>query len=231
MKSKLYISSAIICYIMSFIILLGCIIIRLIPNILLNINIRIILLLIVCILIYIGGFILVKKLNYNKRILKINLITYFLIYITTIFTLTLFEEIYGRQGFIIIDWDKDLLDMYLKNSFNIEPFSTIKLFINGYKNGIVSFNDFSTNIIGNLLAFMPCGIFIPLMFKGINKYYKFLILMIFIILLIEVLQFLTMSGSFDIDDLILNLLGASIIYFITRIKCINKFIHRIFLCE
>ena len=76
---------------------------------------------------------------------------------------------------------------------------------------------------------MPCGIFIPLMFKGINKYYKFLILMIFIILLIEVLQFLTMSGSFDIDDLILNLLGASIIYFITRIKCINKFIHKIFL--
>ena len=231
MKNKLKISLVIICYMLSFLILLFCIKVRLTPKIYLNTDIRLMLLLIVCILIYIGSFILVKKLNYNKKILRVNLIIYFLIYTITIFSLTLFDEIYGRQGIIIIEWDKELLDMYLNQSFNIIPFKTIKLYTQGYLNGIVSFNNFNINIIGNFLAFMPYAVFLPLIFKKINKYYKFLITMIIIIILIEILQFITMSGSCDIDDLILNLLGSSIIYFIIKIKCINKFIHKIFLCE
>ena len=227
MKNKLYRNSVIFCYILSFFILLYCI--NVIPKLI--INIRIILLSIVCILIYMGGFILVNKLNYYKKILKINLIIYSLIYIITIFSLTLFDEIYGRQGLVIIDWDKDLLNNYINTSFNIIPFKTVKLFYNGYINGFVNYKDFYVNVVGNFLAFMPCGIFLPLIFKSMNKYYKFLITMIVIIVVIELLQFLTMSGSCDIDDLILNLLGASIVYFITRIKCINKFIHKIFLFE
>ena len=119
MKNKLKISLVIICYMLSFLILLFCIKVRLTPKIYLNTDIRLMLLLIVCILIYIGSFILVKKLNYNKKILKVNLVIYFLIYTVTIFSLTLFDEIFGRQGLIVIDWDKNLLDMYLKYSFNI----------------------------------------------------------------------------------------------------------------
>ena len=78
---------------------------------------------------------------------------------------------------------------------------------------------------------MPYGIFLPLIFKKMKKYYKFLITMIFIVVVIELLQFITMSGACDIDDLILNVLGASIIYFIAKIKCINNIIHKIFLWE
>ena len=70
-----------------------------------------------------------------------------------------------------------------------------------------------------------------LIFKNINKYYKFFIVMCFIVLCIEILQFITMSGSCDIDDLILNVFGASIIYFICKIKCINKLIRKVFLYE
>jgi len=55
--------------------------------------------------------------------------------------------------------------------------------------------------------------------------------MIIIVVVIELLQFVTMSGACDIDDLILNVLGASIIYFIFKIRCINNFIHKIFLWE
>ena len=78
---------------------------------------------------------------------------------------------------------------------------------------------------------MPYGMFIPLMFKRINKYYKFLILMVILVIGIELLQFITLSGSCDIDDLILNVLGASIIYFICRIKVVKKIINKIFLFE
>ncbi|MBR6690536.1 MAG: VanZ family protein [Bacilli bacterium] len=231
MKNKLYIFLSIICYVVSFFILLFCIKIRLTPNINLNTSSRLTLLLIVCVLIYLGGLILIKKLDYNKKILKVNLIIYFLIYTVTIFSLTLFDEIYGRQGLIIIDWDKDLLNQYLESSFNIIPFNTIKLFTQGYMNGIVNYKNFSVNIIGNLLAFMPYGIFLPLIFKSTNKYYRFLITMILIVVIIELLQFVTMSGSCDIDDLILNVLGATIIYWVSRIKLINLLIKKVFLFE
>lgn len=231
MKNKIYGYLSVFCYLISSFILMFCIGLKLIPNFNISTSLKILLLLVVCILIYISGFILIKKLNYTKKILKINLIIYFLIYIITIFSLTLFDEIYGRQGLIIIDWDKGLLDYYIKYSFNIMPFDTIKLFINGYINGFVTFKDFAINIIGNFMAFMPFGVFLPLMFKSMRKYYKFLLVMLLIIVIIELLQFVTMSGSCDVDDLILNVLGASIIYFVFKIKCINGFIQKIFLFE
>lgn len=231
MKNKLYKALVITFYVLSLFILLFCIKIRLTPRVYLETDIRLMILFIACLLIYINGYILTKKLNCTKKILKINLILYFIIYTITICTLTLFDEIFGRQGFVIIKWDKKLIDLYMKYSFNIVPLKTIKLFVIGYMKGIVSFRNFSVNIIGNLCAFMPYGLFLPLIFKSMNKYYKFLLTMIIIVILIELLQFVTMSGSCDIDDLILNVVGASIIYFIIRIKCINKFIHKVFLYE
>ena len=231
MKDKIYKDIVIVFYLLSLFILLFCIKIRFTPNIYLKTNARLLLLFIVCILIYINGFILVKKLNFNKKILKFNLITYFLIYTITIFTLTLFDEIFGRQGLVVIEWDKELIKFYMKTSFNIIPFRTIRLFTLGYIKGIVSFKNFSVNIFGNLCAFMPYGLFLPLMFRNMNKFYKFLITMILIVIIIELLQFVTMSGSCDIDDLILNVLGASIVYFICKIRFINNLIYKIFLFE
>ena len=231
MKNKIYKILVFVFYILSLFILLLSTRVGLNYKIYLNTNTSMVLLLLACVFIYINGIILIKKLNYNKKILKINLVIYFIIYTITICSLTLFEEIYGRQGLIIIEWNRELLNMYLKHSFNIIPFNTIKLFIQGYMNGIVSFKNFSVNIIGNVLAFMPYGLFLPLIFKKMKKYYKFLITMVFIVIVIELLQFITMSGACDIDDLILNVLGASIIYFIAKIKCINNFIHKIFLWE
>ena len=172
-----------------------------------------------------------KKLNNSKKILKSNIIIYFIIYTITIITLTLFDEIFGRNGIVLVNWNKGLLNNYINNSFNIVPFDTINLFINGYKNGVVTQEDFLINIYGNLFVFMPYGIFIPLIFKRINKYYKFLIFITIFVIIIELLQFLTLSGSCDIDDLIFNVIGASIIYFICKISFIKKLINKIFLFE
>lgn len=231
MKDKLYKSLVIIFYLLSFFILLFCIKVRVTPHVYLKTNVRLILLSILCLFIYIAGFILVKKLNYDKNILKIHLVIYFLIYTITICTLTLFDEIFGRQGFVIIRWNKQLLDLYMKYSFNIIPFKTINLYISGYINEIVNFKNLSINIFGNFCAFMPYAIFLPLMFKGMNKFMNFFTAITFSVIIIELLQFVTISGSCDIDDLILNVTGACIVYLITRIKCINKIIHKVFLYE
>ena len=231
MRTKIHKIISVVLYVVSFLILLFCIKNGLNSNIYLNTNTRLMLLSVVCIFIYINGFILVKKLNFSDKILKINLVIYTLIYIFTLCTLTLFDEIYGRNGLILIDWDKELLNYYMNTSFNIIPFKTIKLFINGYSNGVVTLKDFITNIFGNICAFMPFAIFLPLLFKKINKYWKFLITMIVVVVIIELLQFATLSGACDIDDLILNVMGASIIYFITKIKYVNKFIRKFFFLE
>lgn len=231
MKNKIYKALSILLYIVSIIIVLFCIKIRITPGMYLNIKLRLILLTIVCLLLYINNFILIKKLNYNKKILKINIILIFLVYIFTIFNLTLLDERFGRGKLTIAKWDSELLQNYIKTSFNIIPFNTIKLFINGYIRGYVSTTNFLINIIGNFVAFMPFGIFLPLLFKKINKYYKFLIIMIIIVATIEILQFLTLSGSCDIDDLILNIMGASAIYGLYKIKSINKLVNKVILFE
>lgn len=192
---------------------------------------ELLLVLLSCLFIYISGYILVRKLNCSKKILKLNLILYFIIYTILVIMLTLFDELFGRNGIIIIDWTEEIFNIYMKHYFNIIPFNTINLFIKGYIDGYISFRSFVINIFGNIFVLMPYGLFIPLIFSYINKYYKFLILIIFIVIIIEVLQFITLSGSCDIDDLILNLFGASITYFMFKINIINKIIRRIFLYE
>ena len=70
--------------------------------------------------------------------------------------------------------------------------------------------------------FIPMGIFLPLCFKNINKknIFKYAVLIPFAI---EVLQ-LVAGRSFDIDDLVMNILGIVIGYFIVelvkKLKCL-----------
>ncbi|MEH7178293.1 VanZ family protein [Neobacillus vireti] len=72
------------------------------------------------------------------------------------------------------------------------------------------------NIVGNILLFMPLGFSIPLRFK-VNKFWKVIIFGFFTSCLVEVIQLLTSIRSFDVDDLILNTLGAIIGFVLFRL--------------
>ncbi|KAB2451066.1 VanZ family protein [Bacillus sp. CH126_4D] len=86
------------------------------------------------------------------------------------------------------------------------------------------------NTLGNVIIFIPFGFLLPLLFKQINNVKMVSKIFIKFILLIESLQLLTFTGVFDIDDIILNMLGALIGYasFIgmkhiwERIKSVDK---------
>lgn len=54
----------------------------------------------------------------------------------------------------------------------------------------------------------PSGILIPLAFPRIKSLPLFIGCILIIIILIELIQLFTMAGSFDIDDILLNLVGA-----------------------
>ncbi|MEK4697441.1 VanZ family protein [Bacillus sp. FSL M8-0063] len=68
------------------------------------------------------------------------------------------------------------------------------------------------NTLGNVIIFIPFGFLLPLLFKQIYNVKMASKIFIKFILLIESLQLLTFTGVFDIDDIILNMLGALIGY-------------------
>lgn len=63
------------------------------------------------------------------------------------------------------------------------------------------------NILGNIIPFMPFGFLLPITYNKINSFFKVVASSIVFILLVEVFQLLTKIGSFDVDDIILNLIG------------------------
>ena len=184
---------------------------------------RLVLLCISCLFLYFGGFILSKYLDNNKS-MKINLYIFFVLYLILLITLTLFDSLWLRNGFNIQEFNN------IKDRINLIPFKTIITFINEF-NSMYSTSQIILNLFGNVFAFMPMALFLPLLFKKENKFKNFVIILIVIILGIEFLQLITGSGRFDIDDLILNLFGACLAYVLLNIKSARSLIRNVFLLE
>lgn len=85
-------------------------------------------------------------------------------------------------------------------------------------------NNFSAyQSLGNFMLFFPLGFYLPLIIKKINSYKKLFVIALLSSLSIEIIQFLISSlvgftyRITDIDDLILNTLGALFGYFIFKL--------------
>lgn len=222
MKKKINLVSSIIMYVVAILILLFYAIASF--KIEMVEFFRLILLCTSCLFLYFGGLLLSKYLSNNKP-MKINLYIFFILYLMLLITLTLFDSSWGRNGFAIKDFK-----VYIKQSVNLVPFKTIINYIKEF-NSMYSTRQIMFNLLGNICAFMPIALFLPLLFKKQSKFKNFIITMIIIILGIESLQLITTSGRFDIDDLILNLFGAVIMYLLLNIKSVNDLINNIFLLE
>ena len=171
---------------------------------------------------YLGSLFLSKYLKSNKP-MQVYLYLIFLMYILVLIKLTLFASNYGRNELNIFDFNHEYIGEYLQNQVNIIPFKTIMEYIKRWDHIAIY------NLFGNIIAFAPMGLFLPLLFKKQNKLKTFILTNIAIILTIELFQFLSLSGSFDIDDLILNLIGSLTIYSLFKIKKINHLILKIFI--
>ncbi|WP_339254831.1 VanZ family protein [Sporosarcina sp. FSL W8-0480] len=65
--------------------------------------------------------------------------------------------------------------------------------------------------LGNLIAFIPFGILVPIVFEHHFKTYaKLITLFVSFILCMEIVQLITYLGSFDVEDIIINTMGATI---------------------
>ena len=177
-----------------------------------------------CGFLWLGGFLLTKRSGKNRP-MKINLRIFLALYLLLFATLTLFDPLWGRNGGFV-SWNKELFDMYVQNSLNLVPFKTVLQYFN---RGTI--NQFVVNIVGNIVCLMPLGILLPLNFEKQRKTGIFILTCVLIVSAVEILQFVTLSGSCDIDDLILNVFGAFLIYLFTKNKEASSFLKQIFLCE
>ena len=69
---------------------------------------------------------------------------------------------------------------------------------------------FAVNFLGNVVLFVPWGMLLPVCFRRFQCFRRFLLLTIAVLVFIETIQIFTMLGSFDIEDILLNLTGACI---------------------
>ena len=187
-----------------------------------------------CLFLYLGALFLSKYRKDNKA-MKINLWIFFVLFCGLLITLTLFDPMWGRNGLSIFNWSQadfsKYFNYYVESSVNLIPFKTIIGYTKDIFTSLLDTSNIFANLLGNLVCMMPFAFFIPMLFKKINNAKKFLLIILCITLGIELIQFITFSGSCDIDDIILNTLGAFIMYKILNIKDIKNLIKNIFLLE
>ena len=108
------------------------------------------------------------------------------------------------------DWgDSQIYSEQMRSNINLIPFLTIG---NYWK--VVTRLEFTPlffhsviNLGGNIFLFIPLGYFMPRLWPFLRNFFAFLLTCTAAIVLVELLQLVTLLGSLDIDDLILNLFG------------------------
>jgi glycopeptide antibiotics resistance protein len=95
----------------------------------------------------------------------------------------------------------------ISRSYNLIPFKTILEFMG--ENSLVSRSYAASNILGNIILFIPCGVYLRAMPKQ-GRFAKSLLMMILVTVAIESIQFAFGLGACDIDDVILNSVGGAI---------------------
>lgn len=97
--------------------------------------------------------------------------------------------------------------------WNLIPFETITRFIRLLDSSDPALRNHAViNLFGNVIMFIPLGFCLPMLWERLRKLWKVLLTTALIITLVELTQLLTLVGSCDTDDLILNVLGTAIGY-------------------
>lgn len=135
---------------------------------------------------------------------KICCIILFILYLLLLLYLTMYSRHYGRG--------------YVRRSMNLIPLRTILQYINANINRDI----IVTNLLGNVVAFMPMGFLLPLVFKRLSGFFRAVLTTAGASLVIEIAQYVTGVGAADIDDIILNTLGGVLgflIFLVCRSLC------------
>ena len=116
--------------------------------------------------------------------------------------------LFGRSG----GWNASLpYAQQLRQNTNLTPFFTIQnyLYVLQHPSDRYILIHCFINLAGNILLFIPAGWLFPHLWQRMQNFFRFLFSFAGIILLIETIQLFSLLGRFDVDDVILNLVGAT----------------------
>lgn len=157
-----------------------------------------------------------------QKWIKLIFTVYLLVLVKVIIFKYPFEQLYA----IAQTWRRDVILEGLGTA-NFIPFKTIKMYIK-YADKLNSFE----NLAGNILAFVPFGFLLPLVRKKESNLADIFANAMILVVGIEVFQLFSAFGAFDVDDIILNCLGAVIGYFVYN-RCYRLFpvLHKFSQCD
>ena len=135
--------------------------------------------------------------------------TMFIVYLFALLYFTIFSESLGRTPGTAGS---------STGRYNLELFAEIRRFWS-YREQL-GLGAMILNIFGNIAAFIPCGYLLPRVMHRCSTLSSTLLIGFLISFVIECTQYLFSVGSFDVDDLLLNLAGVLIGYLI------NLWVHR-----
>lgn len=145
---------------------------------------------------------------------------YGLIVISVIYAVSLVYLLFAKGNRVLLSGAS--LSEYISVLCNFVPFVTIVSYVKALTDHSVNIMIPIKNLGGNFILFMPFALIMYAFTK--MKEMKFLAINFLLILAIEVMQIVTRTGSFDVDDIILNMLGAGLAYWgISRVlKCTRE---------
>ena len=97
-------------------------------------------------------------------------------------------------------------------SYNLELFKEIKRFLNN--TGTLGIRSVLLNLVGNVIGFMPLGFLLPLAFSRVRGIVFMTLISFTTTLIVETCQLVSCTGSFGVDDLLLNTIGGILGYLI-----------------
>lgn len=106
--------------------------------------------------------------------------------------------------------------------YNFVPLKTIATFITKVRNGELNFSSAVDNMVGNFIMFIPFSFMLPIIVKKADSFVKTIVITVGVIICLELLQLVLQSGSFDVDDIILNTIGAAAGYGLYKLRIVQR---------
>lgn len=130
----------------------------------------------------------------------------FVFYILFVIKVVILKYPFERLYQIAQTWTREVILEGLDTA-NFTLFKTIRMYIR-YADRLNSVE----NLVGNVVVFIPLGIFLPILFKNCRRFWETLMVSFICVVGIELFQLFSAFGAFDVDDILLNCVGAAMGY-------------------
>lgn len=165
----------------------------------------------------------VQTVNHHERF---QISRKYMMLVFILYLLVLFSLLFNNKDRVMV-WSSmaDYFDM-IRYRFNILPFYNLfKEFLFGVR------SIFFRNLFGNIILFIPIGFLLPILSKKMRHFKTLIITMTVVMIIVELVQYFSLLGVGDIDDVILNVLGVAMGYGLWVLPYVQDLMKRYYVLE